>query len=435
MIWNHEMECMPLAERQALQLYRLRHIIRKAYEQIPCYRQKFDEHGVKPSDLNTLADLSKFPFTTKIDLRDNYPFGMFAVPLKDIVRVHSSSGTTGKPVVVGYTREDIDLWSELMARTICCGGGSDDDIIQVAYGYGLFTGGLGVHYGAEKVGATVIPISGGNTNRQVMIMQDFGATMLACTPSYSLYIAEVLEEMGIDPQSLKLKSGIFGAEPWSDQMRVEIEKRLKIKAYDIYGLSEIIGPGVASECETQEGLHVFDDHFYPEIIDPNSGEPLPPGEKGELVFTCMTKAAFPVIRFRTRDISRLSYEPCACGRTHTRMERITGRTDDMLIIRGVNVFPSQIEEILFQTQGVEPHYLIIVDKRGVLDELTVQVEVEERIFSDEVKRLEELQARIAKQIEATLGLGAKIQLVEPKTIERSMGKAKRVLDRRMENNV
>jgi len=433
MIWNPEMECMPIGERRALQFYRLRNAIRRAYEKIPCYRKKFDECGIKPDDIKHLSDISQLPFTTKEDLRQNYPFGMFAVPMKQIVRVHSSSGTTGKPVVVGYTKEDIDIWAETMARTIGCAGGSSDDIIQIAYGYGLFTGGLGVHYGAEKVGATVVPISGGNTNRQVMLMQDFQVTMLACTPSYSLYIAEVMEEMGVDPASLKLRAGIFGAEPWSDQMRKEIEKRLRCKAIDIYGLSEIIGPGVASECEEQNCLHIFDDHFYPEIINPATGAPLPPGEKGELVFTCLTKAAFPVIRFRTRDLSCLHAEPCPCGRTHIRMERITGRTDDMLIIRGVNVFPSQIEEVLFQTQGVEPHYLIIVDKRGVLDELTVQVEVEEKIFSDEVRRLEELQDRIQKQIESMLGIGAHIQLVEPKTIERSMGKAKRVLDRRLQN--
>ena len=431
MIWNEEMECMPVQERRALQFYRLRSAIRRAYERIPAYKKKFDAQGLEPDDIRQLEDLAKLPFTTKDDLRENYPFGMFAVPMEKIVRVHSSSGTTGKPVVVGYTREDIDLWSETMARTLCCAGGTQNDIIQIAYGYGLFTGGLGVHYGAEKLGATVVPISGGNTQRQVMIMQDFGVTLLACTPSYALFIAETAEEMGVDLKTLKLRAGVFGAEPWSGEMRVEIEKRLYCKAIDIYGLSEIIGPGVSSECEEQNGLHVFDDHFYPEIIDPATGNPLPPGEKGELVFTCMTKAAFPVIRFRTRDISRLIPDPCPCGRTHIRMERVTGRTDDMLIIRGVNVFPSQIETVLFQTQGVEPHYLIIVDKRGVMDELTIQVEVEEKIFSDEIRRLEELQQRIAKEIEATLGLSAKVQLVEPKTIERSMGKAKRVIDKRL----
>ncbi len=434
MIWNQEMECMPVEERKALQFYRLRNAVRRAYEHIPCYKKKFDEIGLRPEHIQSLKDISKIPFTTKDDLRENYPFGMFAVPMEQIVRVHSSSGTTGKPVVVGYTREDIDTWAELMARTICCAGGTSDDIIQVAYGYGLFTGGLGAHYGAEKVGATVIPISGGNTKRQVMIMQDFQTTILACTPSYSLFIAEVMEEMGIDPKSLRLKAGIFGAEPWSTQMRNEIEKRLNIMAIDIYGLSEIIGPGVSSECEVQNHLHIFDDHFYPEIIDPDTGETLPEGEKGELVFTCLTKEAFPVLRFRTRDITQLHYGACPCGRTHPRMERVTGRTDDMLIIRGVNVFPSQIEEILFNIQGVEPHYQIIIDKRGVLDEMTVQVEVAEKIFSDEVKQLEEIQDRIAQEIETTLGLGAKIQLVEPKTIERSMGKAKRVLDHRKLND-
>ncbi|MDX9754226.1 MAG: phenylacetate--CoA ligase [bacterium] len=432
MIWNPEMECMPVAERRALQFFRLKNVIRKCYENVPCYQKKFEEKGITPDDIKSLEDIRKLPFTSKIDLRDNYPFGMFAVPMEEIVRVHSSSGTTGKPVVVGYTRQDVDTWAETMARTLACAGGCSHDIIQVAYGYGLFTGGLGAHYGAEKLGATVVPISGGNTQRQVMLLQDFGSTMLACTPSYSLCIAEACEEMGIDTAQLKLKAGVFGAEPWSNAMREEIEKRLHIKAIDIYGLSEIIGPGVSSECLEQKGLHVFDDHFYPEIIDPETEEPLPPGVKGELVFTSLTKQAFPVLRFRTRDITCLIDEPCACGRTHVRMERVSGRTDDMLIIRGVNVFPSQIEEVLVNTRGVEPHYLILVDRVGALDTLTVQVEVEEKIFSDEVRRLEELQKDIQKDIESMLGLSCKIQLVEPKTIERSQGKAKRVIDRRKE---
>ncbi|HQO35288.1 MAG TPA: phenylacetate--CoA ligase [bacterium] len=434
MIWNQEMECLPREERRALQLYRLRRTLRRVYETIPAYRRKFDEAGMKPDDLKHLEDLQKFPFTSKDDLRDNYPFGLFAVPLKDVVRIHSSSGTTGKPVVVGYTREDVDLWAETIARTICCAGGGPDDIIQVAYGYGLFTGGLGLHYGAEKIGATVIPISGGNTKRQVMLFEDFGVTMLACTPSYSLCIAEMMDEMKVDRSKLKLKAGVFGAEPWSNSMRNEIEERMGLKAYDIYGLSEIIGPGVSSECEYQDGLHICDDHFIPEIVNPDTGEVLPEGEKGELVFTCITKQAFPTIRFRTRDISRLTTEPCRCGRTATRMERTSGRTDDMLIIRGVNVFPSQIESVLMEIEETEPHYLIVVDKRGSMDELEIRVEVREQIFSDEVRKLEELQHKIRKEIESVLGISAVVRLVEPKTIERSMGKAKRVVDRRTLEN-
>ncbi|MBD3265556.1 AMP-binding protein [bacterium] len=433
MIWNPEMECMPVAERRAYQFYRLKNVVRKCYEYIPCYQKKFEEKGITPDSIQSLDDIHKLPFTSKLDLRDNYPFGMFAVPMERIVRVHSSSGTTGKPVVVGYTQNDIDTWAELMARTLGCAGGTSEDIVQVAYGYGLFTGGLGAHYGAERLGATVVPISGGNTQRQVMLMQDFGSTILACTPSYSLFIAEVCEEMGVNPADLKLKAGVFGAEPWSNAMRDEIEKRMFLKAIDIYGLSEIIGPGVASECLEQKGLHIFDDHFYPEVIDPETEEPVPYGEKGELVFTCLTKEAFPVLRFRTRDITCLYEEPCACGRTHIRMDRISGRTDDMLIIRGVNVFPSQIEEVLVNTQGVEPHYVITVEKQGVLDILSIQVEVEERLFSDEIRRLEELQDSIQKQIEVMLGLSVQVKLVEPKTIERSMGKAKRVIDKRQES--
>ncbi|MFH1738713.1 MAG: phenylacetate--CoA ligase [bacterium] len=430
MIWNEEMECLPRDEMEALQLYRLRRTLRRVYETVPGYRRKFEEANVTPDSLKTLQDLGKFPFTAKDDLREHYPFGLFATPLKDVIRIHSSSGTTGKPVVVGYTRDDIEVWAEVMARTICCAGGTPEDIIQVAYGYGLFTGGLGLHYGVEKIGATAIPISGGNTKRQVMLFEDFGVTMLACTPSYSLCIAEMMDEMKVDRSKLKLKAGMFGAEPWTDAMRKEIEPRLGLKAIDIYGLSEIIGPGVSSECEYQNGLHICDDHFISEIVDPDTGEVLPEGEKGELVFTCITKQAFPTIRFRTRDISRLTKERCACGRTATRMERTSGRTDDMLIIRGVNVFPSQIESVLMDIEGTQPHYLIVVDKRGVMDELEIRVEVEERIFSDEVRRLEDLQNKIRREIESVLGISAVVRLVEPKSIERSMGKAKRVIDRR-----
>lgn len=415
---------------EQLQSRRLSETVRKCYENVPVYRKKFDEAGIKPEDIRSVADLKFLPFTNREELRDNYPFGMFAVPMEDIVRVHSSSGTTGKPKVVGYTRNDVDMWAELMARTISAGGAGKHDIIQVAYGYGLFTGGLGVHYGAEKIGATVIPISGGNTKRQVMIMQDFGSTMIACTPSYALYIADVAEEMGVDMHQLPLKYGCFGAEPWTDNMRKEIERKLGIRATDIYGLSEVIGPGVASECEMQDGLHVFDDHFIPEIVDPITLEVLPHGTPGELVFTSLTKEAFPIIRYRTRDLSVINANPCPCGRTHYRMGRITGRTDDMLIIRGVNVFPSQIESVLLEVEGVAPHYLIVVNRVESLDVLEVWVEVDERVFSDEVKGLESLSRKIAAAIETVLGLSVTVKLVEPRTIERSEGKAKRVIDNR-----
>jgi phenylacetate-CoA ligase len=430
MIWNKEAECMPREQMERLQSRRLRDTVIRCYYNVPVYRKKFEEAGIKPDDVRSTADLKFLPFTTRDELRDNYPFGMFAVPMEDVVRVHSSSGTTGKPKVVGYTRKDVDTWAEIMARTICCGGGSKHDIIQVAYGYGLFTGGLGAHYGAEKLGATVIPISGGNTKRQVMIMQDFGTTILACTPSYALYIADVAQEMGIDMKKMPLKYGIFGAEPWTDNMRKEIERKLNIRATDIYGLSEVIGPGVASECECQNGLHVFDDHFIPEIIDPITLEVVPHGTPGELVFTSLTKEAFPIIRYRTRDLSVIYADPCPCGRTHYRMGRITGRTDDMLIIRGVNVFPSQIESVLLEAEGVAPHYMIVVNRVESLDVLEVWVEVSEQVFSDEVKGLERLSKKIASAIETVLGLSVIVKLVEPKTIERSEGKAKRVIDNR-----
>jgi phenylacetate-CoA ligase len=434
MVWNPSMECMPVEERRELQLQNLQKTVRRVYEKVAPMRRKMEAAGVKPDSVKSLEDIAKLPFTTKDDFREGYPFGFFAVPREEVVRIHSSSGTTGKPVVAGYTRNDIEIWAETIARTIGCAGGHQDDVIQVAYGYGLFTGGLGLHYGAEKMGCMVIPISGGNTQRQIQVMQDLGTTLLACTPSYSLYIADVAEEMGVDVSHLQLRAGMFGAEPWTDEMRREIEERLHLKAIDIYGLTEVIGPGVSSECLEQNGLHVFDDHFYPEIIDPESGEVLPLGEKGELVFTSLTKEAFPIIRFRTRDISRLIPGECPCGRTAVRMERVSGRTDDMLIIRGVNVFPSQIESVLMSIEGTEPHYLIIVDRVGHLDEIEVQVEVRQEIFSDEVRRLEDLQRNIAKEINSTLGLSAKVKLVEPKTIERSMGKAKRVIDKRQQSD-
>jgi phenylacetate-CoA ligase len=431
MIWNEEFETLPREALEALQLKRLRSLVERVYGTVPFYRKKLDECGYKPGDIRSLQDLSRLPFTTKIDLRDTYPFGLFAVPMERVVRIHASSGTTGKPVVVGYTRRDIDTWAELMARTLSCGGTTKGDIVQNAYGYGLFTGGLGAHYGAEKIGAAVIPISGGNSKRQIMLMQDFGSTILTSTPSYALNLAEVMAEEGVDPSTLKLKCGLFGAEPWSEAMRKEIERKLHINAIDIYGLSEVIGPGVASEClEEKHGLHVFEDHFIPEIIDPETGKVLPRGEIGELVFTTVTKEAFPVIRYRTRDISRLIEVPCSCGRTHIRMERISGRTDDMLIIRGVNVFPSQIETVLMAVEGVEPHYQLIVTREEQLDVLEVQVEVNESVFTDAVKGLEGLSRKVEREIKDVLGVSCKVKLVEPKTIQRSEGKAKRIIDKR-----
>jgi phenylacetate-CoA ligase len=421
---------MPREELKILQTERLVATVEHVYHNVPYFRQKMQEKGLEPGDIRSLEDLNKLPFTTKQDLRDNYPYGLFAVPLSEIVRIHASSGTTGKPTVVGYTRKDIATWAELMARTLVCGGAKKDSIIQNAYGYGLFTGALGVHYGAEKIGASLIPISGGNSKRQVMLMKDFGTTILACTPSYAIHLAEVIDEEGIKKEDLKLEAGIFGAEPWSEKMRQEIEEKLGISAIDIYGLSEIIGPGVASECSHKSGLHINEDHFIPEVINPETGEVLPYGEKGELVFTTITKEGIPVIRYRTRDITRLIPEKCECGRTFIRMERVSGRTDDMIIIRGVNVFPSQIEEILLGIGETEPHYLLIVERQGNLDVLEIWVEVSERIFSDEVKKLEGLERKIRKEIESTLGIGAKIKLVEPKTIPRSEGKAQRVLDKR-----
>lgn len=430
MYWNEHYECMPREQLEEVQLKRLKKVVERVFYNVPFYRSKFQEAGLEPSEIKTLADLQKLPFTTKQDLRDNYPFGMFAAPMSDIVRVHASSGTTGKPTVVGYTRTDLNTWAEIIARALTCAGTTKNSVIQIAYGYGLFTGGLGVHYGAERVGASVIPISGGNTQRQLMIMKDFGTTVLACTPSYAVYLAETLEKMGEDRANFKLKYGIFGAEPWSEKMRQELEKRLEISAVDIYGLSEVIGPGVACECQEKQGLHIFDDHFIPEIIDPVTGEALPEGEKGELVFTTLTKEGFPVIRYRTRDLSILTKEPCACGRTHIRMHKVFGRTDDMLVIRGVNVFPSQIETAILEVGETEPHYLLIVDRVGSLDELEIQVEVSPKMFSDKVRGLEDLERKIQHHIQSLLGIAAKVKLVEPHSLPRSEGKAQRVIDRR-----
>ena len=432
MIWNEEFETLPREALEALQLKRLKATVERVYETVPFYKKKFDELGVKPAHIKTLKDIQLLPFTVKNDLRDNYPFGLFSAPMEQVVRVHASSGTTGKPIVVGYTKRDIDTWAELIARTLSCAGVHRGDIVHNAYGYGLFTGGLGLHYGAEKVGASVIPISGGNTKRQIIIMQDFGPTAITCTPSYALHLGDVAKEMGLDPaKAFKLRVGCFGAEPWSERMREQIEKMFNIDAVDIFGLTEVIGPGVSSEClEAKKGLHVFEDHFIPEIIDPDTGKALPYGEKGELVFTSITKEAFPVIRYRTRDISALYPELCKCGRTFVRMQRITGRSDDMLIIRGVNVFPTQIESVLMQVEGVEPHYQLIVDREDYLDTLEVQVEVNEKVFSDEVKQLERLEKRIEKEIKEMFGVTCKCKLLEPKTIQRSEGKAKRVIDKR-----
>ena len=428
--WNPTFERMSRDEMTRVQEERLISTVKRVYFGVPHYRGKMQKIGLEPGDIKSIDDLSKLPFTTKQDLRDAYPFGMFAEPLSEIVRIHASSGTTGKQTVVGYTRRDIDTWSEVMARTLVCAGANKNSFVQVAYGYGLFTGGLGVHYGAERIGATVIPISGGNTKRQLQIMKDFGTDILACTPSYALYMAEEMEAAGISKEELKLKAGIFGAEPWSENMRKEIENRLGIIAIDIYGLSEVIGPGVASECEFREGLHIAEDHFIPEIINPDTGEILPQGEKGELVFTTVTKEGLPLIRYRTRDISRLEYKICGCGRTCVRMEKVMGRTDDMLIIRGVNVFPSQIESVLLEIGETAPHYQIIVDRVDNLDVLDIWVEMTPEMFSDEIKKLEELERKIKKEIEGTLGINAGVKLVEPKTIQRSEGKAKRVIDRR-----
>jgi len=431
MIYNEEYETMPREALEAIQLRRLQSVVARVYNTVPFYKKRFDEAGVKPDDIRTIDDLPKLPFTYKDNLRENYPFGMFTVPMDNVVRIHASSGTTGKPTVVGYTARDIQTWSELMARTLMAGGATKGDMIHNAYGYGLFTGGLGFHYGAEKLGASVIPISGGNTRRQVMIMKDFAPTILTCTPSYALLIAEVAEEMGLDFRDFHFKAGIFGAEPWSERMREEIEKKLNLKAMDIYGLSEIIGPGVSVECiEAQNGLHIFEDHFIPEIIDPDTEEVLPYNTPGELVFTTITKEAFPVIRYRTRDISILHPEPCRCGRTMVRMGRVRGRSDDMLIIRGVNVFPSQIESVIMEFDGIEPHYQLVVERKGRLDTLTVMVEVNERIFSDEVKNLQAREQSLEKNIKEMLGVSARVRLVEPKSIQRSEGKAVRVIDKR-----
>ncbi len=430
-IYDTNAETMPREGLDAIQLRRLQTTIQRVYATVPLYKETFDKAGISPADIKTLDDLRRIPFTTKQDLRDNYPYDMFAVPMEQVVRIHASSGTTGKPTVVGYTKRDIDTWAQLMARSFCAAGATNRDIIHNAFGYGLFTGGIGAHYGAEKLGASVIPVSGGNTKRQITIMQDFKPTILCGTPSYILHLAEVAHEMGVDFKDLHFKSGIFGAEPWTEQMRQELEAKLNLKAIDIYGLSEVMGPGVSIECsEEQKGLHVFEDHFIVEVVDPDTLEPLPAGEVGELVFTSLTKEAFPVIRYRTKDITSLNPTPCACGRTHIRMNKPTGRTDDMLIIRGVNVFPSQIESVLMETREVAPHYQLEVDRVNNLDTLTVNVEIDEAMFSDDIKGLQAMESKISNDIKEYLGVSAKVMLVEPKTIARSQGKAVRVIDNR-----
>jgi phenylacetate-CoA ligase len=431
-MFQPELETMPREALEALQLSRLRTQLVRVYVNVPVYRRKFDEAGFRPEQVETLDDIGRVPFTVKDDLREAYPYGMFAVPLRDIVRVHSSSGTTGQVSVVGYTRGDVERWSDLMARTLASAGATADDVVQVTYGYGLFTGGLGAHYGSERLGAMTIPVSGGNTARQVQILKDFGVTVLACTPSYALLIAETAEQMGVDVRSLPLRVGVFGAEPWSEGMRAQIEERMGIRAMDIYGLSEVMGPGVASECSEQNGLHVFEDHFLIEVIDPETLRPVPDGELGEVVFTTLTKEGIPVVRYRTRDVSRILTGTCSCGRTFRRMQRVTGRTDDMLIIRGVNVYPSQIEQVLMGIPGVAPHYQVVLTKRGSMDAVEVHVEVGPDVEFDEIRELEALQKRVSAAIAAALAVSVAVKLVEPRSIQRSEGKAKRVVDLRDE---
>ena len=428
--WNENMECATKDEMKALQSFRLSQTVRKVYNNVPYYRERMEKAGVTPDDIHSVEDLKKLPFTMKQDLRDTYPYGLFAVPMEDVVRVHASSGTTGKQIVVGYTQNDLDVWSECCARALTAAGATNKDFMHVSYGYGLFTGGLGLHGGAEKVGMTVIPVSTGNTNRQINIIKDFGSTYICCTPSYALYLAETMEEKGITKDDIKLKAGLFGAEPWTEEMRHEIEEKLGLKALDIYGLTEIIGPGVAFECSEQSGMHINEDHFIAETIDPDTGEVLPEGTQGEIVFTCISKEAFPLLRYRTRDIGILKREKCSCGRTLIKMMKPAGRSDDMLIIRGVNVFPSQVESVLLQLGNTAPYYQLIVDRVNNSDTLEIQVEISPEMFSDTVKSLEDQEKIIKSAVESTLGIAAKIRLVEPKTIQRTEGKAIRVIDKR-----
>ena len=429
-IYNDAMECMDFDERKKLQGERLRATVELEYNNVPAYRKRMDEAGVKPEDINGIEDIVKLPFTQKTDLRDNFPYGLFAADLKDIVRIQGSSGTTGKPIVSGYTENDIKVWTEMVARALTAAGGTKDDIIQVAYGYGLFTGGLGAHQGATEIGATVIPMSSGNTQRQIIMMKELGATMLCCTPSYATYLAETIHEMGIKPEELKLKSGCFGAEPWTEEMRQHLEELLDFDALDIYGLTEIGGPGVAFECMEKHGMHINEDHVLAEIIDPVTEEPLPDDTPGELVFTTLTKTGVPMIRYRTHDICTLHHGTCACGRTTVKMSRITGRTDDMLVVRGVNVFPSQIEAVLMGVKEASAHYMLVVDRVNSQDKLTVQVELKDDVDINDADKLEKLAAYIKTQIKQTLLISAKVELLPPKSITRSEGKAKRIIDNR-----
>ncbi|MCE1174565.1 MAG: phenylacetate--CoA ligase [Propionibacteriales bacterium] len=429
-MWSEDVQQLPTDQLRELQLQRLQALVALVYDKVPFYRDRLDEAGLTPADVTNLDVLARLPLTSKYDMREVFPFGLFASPKSEIVEVHMSSGTTGKPVVGAYTRGDLDIWGEVMARTLDAGGATADDIVQVAYGYGLFTGGLGGHYGGTTLGAMTLPMSSGNTFRQLNTMMDFGTTALLCTPSYALFIAEYAREHDIDVAGGPLRVGFFGAEPWSEEMRADIEAKLGIKAYDIYGLTELIGPGVAAECSEQNGLHIFEDHFYPEIIDSETGEGLPAGQKGELVLTTLTRTGTPVLRYRTRDITYLIDEPCPCGRTSRRIHRLMGRNDDMLIIRGVNVFPQQVEEVLLRVEGVEPYYQIVVDRDGVMDTLEVEVEMAETLFSDEVKVILALERKIEHELRLALGIQAVVKLVNPKTIERSEGKAKRIVDRR-----
>jgi phenylacetate-CoA ligase len=424
---------VPAPLLRKLQLERLQTIVKHAFENVELFRQRMEGRKLLPADIRSLDDIAKLPFTTKVDLRDTYPFGLFAAPLRDIVRVHASSGTTGKPIVVAYTQKDLDVWTSVMVRSFATCGLHEGDIIQNAYGYGLFTGGLGAHYGAEGIGATVIPISGGNTDRQLMVMKDFGVTAICCTPTYFLHLIDRAGQLGLDLKSLPLRAGVFGAEPWTQSMRKHIESVTNIQAFDIYGLSEIIGPGVAIECSCHDGLHIFEDHFYPEIIDPETGRVLPDGQEGELVLTTFSKFAMPMIRYRTRDITSLVPGQCPCGRTLRRMRRIGRRSDDMLIIRGVNVYPSQIEAVLLEVEGTLPHYQIILSRDHGLDQIEVQVEVTAQVFSDRVGALEALAEKLMDTIERVIGIRIKVTLVEPQTIQRSEGKAKRVIDKRAQS--
>ncbi|MBU0680389.1 MAG: phenylacetate--CoA ligase [Proteobacteria bacterium] len=428
--WEEDKECMSRSDLEQLQLERLQSTLFRVTTHVPFYRKKFKDEGIDPDGFTSLADIRKLPFTTKADLRDNYPYGLFAVPLRDIVRVHASSGTTGTATVVGYTRNDLKTWSNMVARILTAAGVTDDDVVQIAFGYGMFTGGFGLHYGAERIGASVIPISSGNTKRQIQIMQDFRTTALVCTPSYALVLADAMEDLDININALCLKYGLFGGEPWSEEMRREIQDKLGIIATDNYGLSEVMGPGVAGECIERNGLHINEDHFLMEIINPETLEPVPDGEVGEVVVTTLTKEGFPVIRYRTRDLAKIISAPCPCGRTLRRMSRIIGRTDDMLIIKGVNVYPMQIEAILFDIEGVEPHYQIVVEREGRLDKAQVLVEVTESIFFDQMKKQRELVEHIKKRLAAELGIGVDVKLVEEKSLERFEGKAKRVIDKR-----